>query len=129
MDATGLGTLVVQLARQGGLSVIGVTITSGNTASMTGRDWGVPKAFLVGELRLAMHQRRLKIAQGFAARETLEDELAAFTAKLSPSGRATFEAAGGEHDDTVLSLAIGVVVVKHRPQPPRMVNFDWRGGR
>jgi hypothetical protein len=54
------------------------------------------------------------VAQGFAARETLETELSAFTAKLSASGRATFEAAGSEHDDTVLSLSMAVLAAKTR---------------
>ncbi len=75
MDATGLGAPVVQLARQQRLQPIGVAITAGNNASLTGNNWGVPKALLVGELRLALHQRRLQVAQGFAAREVLEREL------------------------------------------------------
>jgi hypothetical protein len=115
-DGTGLGMPVVQMARKAGLRVTSIAITAGQTAILTGRDWSVPKALLVGELRLAMHQKRLKVAQGFAARETLETELSAFTAKLSASGRATFEAAGAEHDDTVLSLSMAVLAAKTRFQ-------------
>jgi len=114
MDGTGLGMPVIQMARKQGLNAVSIAITAGQTATMTGRDWSVPKALLVGELRLAMHRKRLKVAQGFAARETLETELSAFTAKLSPSGRATFEAAGSEHDDTVLSLSMAVLAGKTR---------------
>jgi hypothetical protein len=126
MDATGLGAPVVQLARQTGLKPIGVAITSGNNATLTGQNWSVPKAMLVGELRLALHQRRLQVAQ-FAQRDVLEKELAAFTAKLSASGRASFEAAGSEHDDTVLSLALAVFAGKNRPQGSRFVTGpkDW----
>lgn len=113
-DGTGLGAPVVQMARRQGLKPISIAITAGQTATMTGMDWSVPKALLVGELRLAMHRKRLKIAQGFAARETLQTELAAFTAKLSPSGKATFAAAGSEHDDTVLSLSMAVLAAKTR---------------
>jgi hypothetical protein len=61
-----------------------------------------------------MHRKRLKVAQGFSARETLETELGAFTAKLSPSGKATFEVAGSEQDDTVLSLSMAVLAAKTR---------------
>ena len=62
---------------------IGLTITAGQTALMSGVNWSVPKALLVGELRLAMHKNKLKVAEGFASRETLRTELLAFSAKLS----------------------------------------------
>ena len=116
-DGTGLGAPVVQMARKQGLKVVSIAITAGQTAILTGMDWSVPKALLVGELRLAMHRKRLQVAQGFAARETLATELAAFTAKLSPSGKATFAAAGSEHDDTVLSLSMAVLAAKTRLNP------------
>jgi hypothetical protein len=112
VDATGLGAPVVHQMRKQGLYPIALTITGGNHPEMNGSNWSVPKAFLVGELRLAMHRDRLKVAQGFQARERLETELGAFQAKLSDSGRATFAAAGSEHDDTVLSLAMAITVAK-----------------
>lgn len=115
LDGTGLGAPVVQSARQQGLKCISIAITAGQTASLHGKNWTVPKALLVGDLRLAMHQKTLHVAQGFAERETLATELAAFTARLSASGRASFEAAGSEHDDTVLSLAMAIFVAKNRP--------------
>jgi hypothetical protein len=51
---------------------------------------------------------------GAAVRETLRDELQAFIPKLGNSGRATFEAAGSAHDDTVLSLSMAVLAAKTR---------------
>src|SRR5271166_1339587 len=113
VDATGLGAPVVQRMRELGMKPTGLTITAGQNATLTGQDWTAPKGLIVGELRLAMHRKLLKVAQGFAARETLAAELAAFTAKLSPSGRATFEAAGAEHDDTVLSLGLAIIAAKN----------------
>ena len=114
-DGTGLGAPVVQMARKSGLpDSISIAITAGQTATLTGRNWSVPKALLVGELRLAMHRNRLKVAAGFQARETLQTELAVFHAKLSASGRATFAAAGQEHDDTVLSLSMAILAAKTR---------------
>ncbi|WP_428490126.1 hypothetical protein [Rhodopila sp.] len=124
IDATGLGQPIVQLARQRGLKPIGVAITAGNNASIASHGWSVPKALLVGELRLAMHQRRLSVAQ-FGARDVLERELSAFTAKLSASGRASFEAAGSEHDDSVLALALATFAAKHRPAPISTIRSDW----
>lgn len=111
-DATGLGKPVVDQARKQGLNCIGLTITSGNSPVLTGQDWSVPKAFLVGQLRLEMHKNRLKVATGFQARETLENELGAFQATLSDSGRATFAAAGSAHDDTVMSLGMAITAAK-----------------
>jgi hypothetical protein len=123
-DASGLGFPVLQLARQQGIRSLGITITAGNTATLTGENWSVPKALLVGSLRMAMHQGRLKVAQ-FAEREVLGDELASFTAKVSASGRASFEAAGQDHDDTVLSLAMAVFTAANRPIPPRIQRLGY----
>ena len=114
MDGTGLGAPVVQQARKQGLRAISIAITSGQVANVSGMDWSVPKGLLVGELRLAMHRQRLKIAQGFQEREQLLTELQAFTAKLSASGRATFAAAGTEHDDEVLSLSLALFAATQR---------------
>ena len=116
LDATGLGGPVVQLARQRGLRPIGLTITAGNNATLTGNAWSAPKALLISETRIALEQRRLVVAN-FPGREILEREMLAFSAKLSASGRASFEAAGGEHDDTVLSVAMAVFTANHRPTP------------
>ena len=126
-DATGLGAPVVQQARTRGMKAVGLTITSGATPSFSGMNWTVPKELLVGDLRLAMHNRIIKVAN-FPARERLEAELQAFTARLSPSGRATFAAAGAEHDDTVLSLSMAVVAAKRAPQPTRTVKFSITAG-
>lgn len=121
VDETGLGAPVVASMRQSGLRPLGITITGGNAATLTGsRSWSVPKSLLVSELRLAMHQKRLKIAQGFAEREQLANEMAAFTARLTASGRATFEAAGDEFDDSVMSLSYSILAAKNRPKPIRI---------
>lgn len=110
------------MARKQGQRAINNAITAGQTTILSGNDWSVPKVLLVGELRLAMHRNPLKVAQGFAARETLATELAAFTAKLSPTGKASFEAAGSEHDDTVLSPSMAVLAAKTRlAMTPRLV--------
>jgi hypothetical protein len=77
------------------------------------------------DCRLAMHHKVLHIAQGFAERETLATELAACTARLLPSGRASFDAAGSEHDDAVLSLAMAIFVAKHKPEPARFLRLDF----
>jgi len=83
-DGGGLGGPVVQLARSRGLKrSISIVITGGNNAALVGRDWSVPKALLVGELRLALHQKRLKVAQGFRDRDVLAEELAAFPRRRS----------------------------------------------
>ncbi len=117
LDATGLGAPVADMAKRAGLKPLSIVITAGNSATLTGLKWSVPKALLVGELRATMHQKRIKVAQGFRDREVLAEELANFTARVSPSGRATFEAAGDRNDDALLSLALAVFASKHRPQP------------
>jgi hypothetical protein len=93
------------------------TITSGNEAKISGIDWTVPKALLVGELRLALGRGRVRVAQGLSERETLAHELVESQARLSKSGRASFEASSGASDDTVLSLSLGVYCAKNQPTP------------
>jgi hypothetical protein len=78
-DNTEPGAAIVQNARQRSVlrDSIGLTITGGNVASMSGLHWQAPEALPVGELRLTMHRKRLQIAQGFRDRETSENELGA----------------------------------------------------
>jgi hypothetical protein len=124
-DATGLGAPVLALARRQLPKAVGITITGGNEATTVGKDWTVPKALLVGEARLMLSRQRLKIAAGFQEREQLMIELQAFQAKLSASGRATFAAAGPEHDDTVMSLAMIPFALKQIREGARMMKFNW----
>jgi len=97
------------------------TYSDGNAASLTGRDWMVPKVLVVGELRMLLHRKLLQVAGGLEERETLAEELAAFTARLSASGRASFEGKGGEHDDSVIPLSIGCYAAMNRPKPIRVI--------
>jgi hypothetical protein len=53
------------------------------------------------------------------------EQLAGFQAKVSSSGRATFEGAGDASDDAVISLALAWFCAKNRPQPARFIKLDW----
>jgi len=56
----------------------------------------------------------LKIASNISDAGALADELKDFARKVSESGRVTFNARSGSHDDLVLSLAIALFAALNR---------------
>jgi hypothetical protein len=62
-----------------------------------------------------LHSGELKIASNIADAGALKDELQDFARKVSESGRVTFNARSGSHDDLVLSLAIALFFALNRP--------------
>lgn len=109
-DATGVGVAVVQDARDMGMDPIAITITGGNKVlpneGLGG--YNVPKRDLVMCLLLAFQNHRIKIAPS-EHRDALKNELQAFRMKLKKNGNETYENhRDSDHDDLVLSLAMGV---------------------
>jgi hypothetical protein len=108
VDATGVGRAVADMFVYGGMSPIRVTITSGTAVTNEGSSYGVPKMELVSRLQSCLHNGTLKIQKDLAEAQALISELQNFTATVTDSGRWTFGARSGKHDDIVLSLAIAL---------------------
>lgn len=123
VDATGVGRVIVELARGHGADVLGITATGGhrlgpsrNTARGAGRgprDITVPQAGLIGVLTAALESGRLTLT---AEAAPLREELTA----LMQRGR-RIEARRGHHDDLAYACAIGLTAgdLLTRPEQTR----------
>jgi hypothetical protein len=115
VDATGVGTPVVDMLRQENLaaSLRAVTITGGDTATRAAGVERVPKRELVSTVQVALQTGRLKIAQNLPEAATLVRELQNFQVKITDSAHDTYGAwREGTHDDLVLAAALALWVGK-----------------
>lgn len=109
LDATGVGTPVLDLVRQAGLPCVGVTIHGGENVVEVEGGYRVPKRDLVSVVQVVLQQGRLKFARELPEVATLTTELANFRYKISASGHDSYAAwREGAHDDLLLALALGV---------------------
>jgi hypothetical protein len=115
IDFTGVGRPVFDMCQRAGLKPHGVLITAGNEVTSNGTISHVPKQTLISQLEARLHSGELKIASNIADAGALKDELQDFARKVSESGRVTFNARSGSHDDLVLSLAIALFFALNRP--------------
>jgi hypothetical protein len=73
-----------------------------------------PKGTLVSALEARLHSGELKIAAELLEAPTLKNELKDFSRKVSESGRVTYNARSGAHDDLILSICIALHVALNR---------------
>jgi hypothetical protein len=74
----------------------------------------VPKQYLVSQVEARLHSGELQIADNIADAPALKEELKDFERKVSESGRVTFNARSGAHDDLILAMAIALFVALNR---------------
>ena len=111
VDATGVGSPVVEAMRAAGLGaeVTAVTITGGAAETHKGLDYHVPKQDLMMGLQLLLEKRELKISRKVGEAGALVKELVNMRAQTGVRGRVRVGAeAFGEHDDLVMAVALAV---------------------
>jgi hypothetical protein len=107
LDETGVGRPVADIFNTAGLKPTRVAIGSGlEVTRRDGNSFTVPKGHLISGLEAKMHTGEFKIAPEISA--NLVEELKDFQRKVSESGRATYDARSGTHDDLILACAIGL---------------------
>jgi hypothetical protein len=118
IDETGVGRAVGDIFTQSGLKLVRVTITSGNDESMSGsRRYSVSKTNLISLLDAKLHTGELRFAKELREAPAMEEELKDFRRHVSESGRYSFEARAGKHDDLVLACSIALWrAVRLRPK-------------
>ena len=118
VDATGVGTPVVDMIRKAGLPLhtVPVTITGGTGATAEGAGYRVPKVDLVGTMQALVQARRFHIVPTLPDAATLGRELQRFRVKVKlAAGDETFESwREREHDDLVLSVALACWYGQHK---------------
>lgn len=114
IDQTGVGRPVVDMARDKGLSPIGVTIHGGHEVTIHETGYRVPKRDIVISLLRLFQSGRLVIAKQLQYAQALKQELLNFRLKISETGRQRFEAWREEdQDDLVLAVGIGAWFAAH----------------
>jgi len=108
VDATGVGSPVVDLLHEAGLAPIATTITAGSSALFDGNGAvTVPKRDLVSAMAVLLESRRLKIAEGLPEAATLVKELQEFKRRITPAGHEQMASwRESVHDDLVLAVAL-----------------------
>ncbi len=124
LDATGVGVGITDLFRKEykdqKLKVsqfFPVMITGGDSLTMSGGYWRVPKRDLVGIAQSALQTGRLKVAQSLPEAATLQQELLNFEVKININATDQYGAwREGQHDDLVLAVALSLWAAL-RPDP------------
>ena len=109
VDATGVGTGVVELLRRArlGCNLVPVTITGGIKPRQDDGMWLVPKKDLIVGVQLMLEAGELVIAENLEAGQTLVKELRGMRVKINVAGHETYEAwREGTHDDLVLAVSL-----------------------
>lgn len=108
VDNTGVGVAVTDLLKGKGLRFMPVTITGGDEAHKTGRNWRVPKRDIVAALEVPFHTGELKVAEGLSLWPVLREELLNFRRKIDlKTAHDSYEHwREADHDDLVLATAL-----------------------
>lgn len=119
VDTTGVGRPVTDQLKELGIRHMRVSIHGGSSIARLDDDTlSVPKRDLIAALVVGFESGRLRIARGLKHTGTLEREAAAFQMKLSASGRDSYSARTGEHDDLLLAVSLPIW---HAGRPQRAV--------
>ena len=95
IDARSMGDPIAEDLRRAGLIVQNFSFPGGKSTE---------KKDLIEKLALYIEQKKLRIPKN----DILIDELKAYAYEIMPSGRITYSAPQGLHDDCVISLALAV---------------------
>jgi hypothetical protein len=110
LDFVSVGRPVAELFQRAlrGRTVERVLTTAGNEVTRTNSEWHVPKQILVSQLESRLHTGEFRIAADLAEAGPLKDELRDFSRHVTASGRVTFDARSGSHDDMVFACCVAL---------------------
>ncbi len=112
IDSTGVGAPIVEMARRNiPGEVIGLLITAGEKAN----GWNIPKRVLITGLQISFQKKELRLKRGLSFGKTLVEELLNYRVTVTSHKNEVFSPwREREHDDLILSLAIGLYCCKKR---------------
>lgn len=116
IDVTGVGMPVAQsIAKISMLRPVMVTITGGTEETQVDqRHFHVPKVVLISGLDAALHNSTLQVAPLLTEAGAFKDELGDFRRHITATGRNTWEARSGKHDDLILAVALSLWWLRHK---------------
>lgn len=113
VDATGVGEPVIDMLARTNidnvpLAPIPIVITGGTAINMNRSGFTVPKRDIGMALLTVTESNRIKVSRSLPLAGVLKQQLEKFKIKINRRGHEQFEAAEGDHDDLVMSLAIAI---------------------
>ena len=107
IDRTGVGLPICDMIVAAGLQPIQVSLTSGDLMSKPepGKV-NLPKKDMVASITKVIQERRLRVVVGCENAALFRTELKNFQLKVSASGYNTYNAAPGQHDDTIPAVGL-----------------------
>lgn len=84
--------------------IVPIQIHGGYEVVRNSRGFNIPKRELVLAVQAALQTNRLVVSKKLSEANLLVTELQNFRAQISDTGRDTFEARSGAHDDLVLAV-------------------------
>jgi len=121
MDASGLGAPIKDYLKQAGVFLAGrklypVVFTGGEAARRdpVTRNYNISKTLIVSNFLSLMQHRHFDYAPDLQTLPLLEQEIASFKQHLTPSGKTTFDAESGAHDDLICACCIPLIIGEWR---------------
>jgi hypothetical protein len=114
VDASGVGVAVSDMFSEAGMRHVAITITGGvgwHRESLW--KWHVSKHLLVSTVQKFLSSEAIGISKHLHAAKLLKSELQDFRVKISKAQNEIYESREGQHDDLVLSLAVGLFAAEH----------------
>ncbi len=107
IDRTGVGQPICDMIVAAGLQPVQVCLTGGDCVSTPepGKV-NLPKKDMVASITTVIQEHRLKVVRGCENVETFRTELKNFQLKVSASGQNSYNAAPGQHDDTITAVGL-----------------------
>jgi hypothetical protein len=107
IDYSGVGRGIYDMLVDYGLAPVGVTITGGDETHWHGSNVAtVPKSTLVSNLIRLLHEGTLFVHGDLPEWPALRRELQNFRPEVTRSGRETWNAASGSHDDLLIAASL-----------------------
>jgi len=145
IDATGCGTVVLDMVKKAIPKAQGIWFHGGKNVSRDGSVYNVPQSDLAMVLQILMQSKRVTFASDITGLDKLKKELLNFTYKVNiNTGHTHFEAwRERDHDDQVYAVACGLWWLDKRSKKinwdmtkkfgeairGRPVRTDWIGNR
>lgn len=115
VDATGVGSPVIDMMRNAGIHPVSITITGGDSVNKeAGDNYRVPKRDIVSTLQVLFQTGQLKVADKLSLAPVFIQELINFKVTINvKTAHDSYEAwREGVHDDLVLSVGLAAWYAK-----------------
>lgn len=131
LDASGLGAPIKDYLKQEGIfegkkEIYPVVYTGGEAARYdpVTKNYNISKTLIVSNFLSLMQHRRFDYSPDLQALAALEQEINSFKRHLTSSGKTTFDAEAGAHDDLISAVCIPLIIGEWHYNNPDTIFLD-----